>query len=113
MTKLDVDDVIEIVCNNEMDESDDTDDEFDGYLECEEIEKLLGECKTDESDDEECVPIECDVNECVNKMEFVRHELDKMDVDGCDEVECKVHIGKSVTLRWTLFELDPMSLFLL
>ena len=90
MAKLGVDDVIEMVCNNEMDESDDSDDEFDGYLECEEMERLLGESKTDESDDEECVPIGCDVNECVNEMEFaVRHELDKMDVDECDEVECK------------------------
>ena len=80
-----------------MDESDDSDDEFDGYLECEEMEKLLGECKTDESDDEECVPIECNVNECVNEMEFaVRHELDKMDVDGCDEVECKNDVDNEV-----------------
>ena len=88
MAKLGVDDVIEMVCINEMDESDDSNDEFDGYLECDEMEKLLGECKADESDDEECVPIRCDVNEYVNEMEFVvRHELDKMDVDGCDEAE--------------------------
>ena len=57
MAKLGVDDAIKMVCNNEMDESDDSDDEFDGYLECEEMERLLGESKTDESDDEECVPI--------------------------------------------------------
>ena len=86
MAKLGVDDVIEMVCNIEMDESDDSNDEFDGYLEYEEMEKLLGECKTDESDDEESLSIECDVNE----NEFaVMHELDKMDVDGCDEVESK------------------------
>ena len=51
MAKLGVDDVIEMVCNNKMDEFDDSDDEFDGYLECEEMEKLLGEHKADESDD--------------------------------------------------------------
>ena len=86
MAKFDVDGVIEMVCNNEMDESDDSNDEFDGYLVYEEMEKLLGECKTDESDYEESLSIECDVNE----MEFaVRHELDKMDIDGCDEVESK------------------------
>ena len=78
-----------------MDESDDSDDEFDGYLKYEEMKKLLSECKTDESDDEECVPLECDVSECVNEMDFaVRHELDKMDVDGYDEVECKNDVGQ-------------------
>ena len=45
--KLGVDDVIEMACKNEMDESDDSNNEFDGYLECEKIEKLLGEGKTD------------------------------------------------------------------
>ena len=52
MAKLCVDNVIDMACYNEVDESDDNDDEFHVYLECEEIEKLLGKCKTDESDDE-------------------------------------------------------------
>ena len=41
----------------------------------------------------------------------VRHELDKMDVDGCDEVECKYDVHNEVPDEMYVDEYDDSAVF--
>ena len=102
MAKFCVEDVIDIVCTDDMNESEDSDDDFDGYLDGREI---LGE---DKLEDESEV---CDTND--DMVEIVVNECDTNDVDEGDLMkECNMNddVQLAVTNELEISEEQAMDM---